>query len=705
MAGDDQKLSERPERTAARRLSANAISQGMQPAALHTYTDADGTPIYWRIRCKHPVSGKKWIRPMWLNDGEYVIGEPPHPETGKPLYRLHEIAAALADQTVVLVEGETCADRLAERGVLATTSGGATSAKDADWGPLGGRPVVIWPDADPQGRRYAEDACARLRALGCLVRVVDVGALGLPLKGDAVDWLAERPSATAEDVLGLPMLAETASSDEGASRELRALPDALLPVDLFPVDLMPGAFGEWIADVSERMQCPADFVALPMLVAAGSLVARHCDVRPKRADAWSESPNLWGCIIGPPGAMKSPSITAALDPIKRLEQGAREKHSARSSEYERTQQAEQIRREAIRQQAKEAAKKNPNADLTQYFDGQEAAEAPAEERFIVNDVTVERLGEILQDNPGGVLYYRDELGSLLRALSREEKVGERGFLLSAWSGADHRWDRIGRGSTITEHALVSLVGGIQPGPLSTLVREASGAGDDGLLQRFLFVWPDRDISDWSNCDRIPNLRARDALSALFARLAVDGPAGAKRDDVLTGKRPFLRLSGDASEAFLEWRRDLEGKLRSGDAPENLEAALSKFRKQVPALALILHAVTPGEADADAIGVASMERALALGEYFESHTRRVFDSGRRPVIDAAKAILKRLHRRDLESTGFTAREVYRQSWSGLSDREVVQAALDLLCDYGHLVGSPMDTGGRPSIVYVWVGGGA
>lgn len=693
-----------PEREAARRLSAPALAKGMQPAALHAYTDQSGAPLYWRIRCKHPVSGEKWIRPMWFDGERFAIGEPTHPEAGKPLYRLHDLATASPERTVVLVEGESCADRLAERGLIATTSGSSTSAKDADWTPLAGRSVVIWPDADPQGRRYAEDACARLRGIGCTVRLVDVGALGLPLKGDAVDWLAEHPAATPDDVLGLPMLAEAASSNTALREAIRPLPDALLPVEPFPVDLMPGVFGEWIGDVSERMQCPADFVALPMLVAAGSLVARHCDVRPKRADAWSESPNIWGCIVGSPGAMKSPSLTAALDPIKRLERSARDDHASRLSEFEQSQQIEQIRRDAAKQQAKDAARKNPSADLARFFEGQEAAEAPREERFIVNDVTVEKLGEILQDNPGGVLYYRDELGSLLRALSREEKVGERGFLLSAWSGADHRWDRIGRGSTITSHALVSLVGGIQPGPLSALVREASGSGDDGLLQRFLFVWPDRDVSEWSDCDRIPNLRARDALSALFVKLATNGSVGAMRDDVLGPERPFLRLSGDASEAFTEWRRDLEGKLRSGDTPETLEAALSKFRKQVPALALILHSVTPEEAGAGVISVATMERALALGEYFESHTRRVFDSGRRPVINAAQAILGRLRRRDLEPTGFTAREVYRQSWSGLSDRDVVQGALDLLCDYGHLVGTPMDTGGRPSVVYVLAGGG-
>ena len=48
------------------------------------------------------------------------------------------------------------------------------------------------------------EVAAILRGLGCTVRVLDVAKLDLPPKGDAVDWLAAHPGATAEDVLALP---------------------------------------------------------------------------------------------------------------------------------------------------------------------------------------------------------------------------------------------------------------------------------------------------------------------------------------------------------------------------------------------------------------------------------------------------------------------------------------------------------------------
>jgi hypothetical protein len=74
---------------AARRLAAGALRNG---EALHTYSDLDANPLYWRIRAKHPASRKKWIRPMHLTGNGYELREPERPANGKPLYRLHELA-------------------------------------------------------------------------------------------------------------------------------------------------------------------------------------------------------------------------------------------------------------------------------------------------------------------------------------------------------------------------------------------------------------------------------------------------------------------------------------------------------------------------------------------------------------------------------------------------------------------------------------
>ena len=198
---------------AARRLTQNKISQGFQPAALHEYENADGTTSHWRIRLNAPAGSdqKKIILPMHFDGKNYVLKDPKF--TGKkPLYRLRALVANAG--RVMIVEGEKDVDALAKLGVQCTTSGGASSAAAADWAPLNGRECVVFRDNDEAGLRYAQQLTAILTALGCVVRWVDIAALGLAEKGGAFDWLAQHPDATAADVWALPTIEPIAPTVE-----------------------------------------------------------------------------------------------------------------------------------------------------------------------------------------------------------------------------------------------------------------------------------------------------------------------------------------------------------------------------------------------------------------------------------------------------------------------------------------------------------
>jgi putative DNA primase/helicase len=188
---------------AAKRLAQPILAKGYIPAALHKYTDGEGNALYWRIRAKHPTTGEKWIRPMKLNGQGYELAEPKF-EAGKPLYALHRITKS-SDAIVWITEGEQKADALNKLGLVATTSGGATSADGADWQPLKGRTVRIWPDNDDPGKAYAGEVAKSLIGLGCAVSCVDVDALGLGKGEDAIEWLAAHPTATRSDIEGLPI--------------------------------------------------------------------------------------------------------------------------------------------------------------------------------------------------------------------------------------------------------------------------------------------------------------------------------------------------------------------------------------------------------------------------------------------------------------------------------------------------------------------
>jgi AAA domain/Homeodomain-like domain len=218
---------------AARRFSASTLAKGYAPVALHVYTDIAGAPLYWRIRAKHPVTGEKWIRPLRLGDSRYELSEP-HFTDGKPLYALQRLAEN-SDAMVWIVEGEQKADELNRLGLVATTSGSATSANTVDAEILRGRTVRLWPDNDEAGARYASDWAEILAGLGCCVTCIDVDALGLDKGGDAVDWLALNPNATRENIEALPLreviAMQTQKNNQQTTHYLSA-PDRIIALDI-----------------------------------------------------------------------------------------------------------------------------------------------------------------------------------------------------------------------------------------------------------------------------------------------------------------------------------------------------------------------------------------------------------------------------------------------------------------------------------------
>ena len=293
-----------------------------------------------------------------------------------------------------------------------------------------------------------------------------------------------------------------------------------------------------------------------------------------------------------------------------------------------------------------------------------APEKPRVKRYIVSDTSYEALGEILADNPNGVLAFRDELVALLRTLDREDNAAARGFFLTAWGGtSSYTFDRIVRGCKHIDAACLSLVGGTQPGRLAEymLRANAGGAGDDGLIQRFgLLVWPDQ-TPEWREVDRFPNSDARSAAWETFNRLdkLTAQEVSAEQGDF--NSLPFLRFDDAAHGLFAEWRADLEIRLRSGDLSPALESHLSKYRKLVPSLALINHLADGGTGP---VTEAATVRALALAEYLETHARRAYAAGSEAETAAARAIVKRIRSGELRD-GFTSRDIQRHCWANLS----------------------------------------
>lgn len=139
------------------------------------YRDVNGKLIAVVYRYDPPGQRKEFR--SW--DAKLRKLSPPEP---RPLYNQPGIAQA---ETIVLVEGEKCAEVLIGMGVTATTAmhGANAPVEKTDWSPLAGKAVLLWPDRDKPGWDYA--TAAGYAALRASARSV---ALLIPPDGPADGW-------------------------------------------------------------------------------------------------------------------------------------------------------------------------------------------------------------------------------------------------------------------------------------------------------------------------------------------------------------------------------------------------------------------------------------------------------------------------------------------------------------------------------------
>ncbi|GFR11886.1 hypothetical protein TNCT_218121 [Trichonephila clavata] len=131
-----------------------------------------------------PPEGKKEYRPFDVK--KLSFGEPDI----RPLYNIPGI---LKSDKIILVEGEKCAEALIEKGITATTAmfGANAPIDKTSWTPLKGKHIIIWPDNDEAGNKYAKSAEKKLLELGVASLFILKIPQNKPKGWDAADGVLE----------------------------------------------------------------------------------------------------------------------------------------------------------------------------------------------------------------------------------------------------------------------------------------------------------------------------------------------------------------------------------------------------------------------------------------------------------------------------------------------------------------------------------
>ena len=500
--------------------------------------------------------------------------------------------------------------------------------------------------------------------------------------------------------------------------EVRPVAADLPPAPTFDGgELLPQMLRDFVLDEADRMPCPPDYVAATLMAAMGAVIGARCALKPKKRDDWIVTPNLWGALIGDPSTKKSPALSTVMRFIERLEAAEAKTLPARERAFSAERAAYEARQAYLQSQMKKAASGKPvakpkqkgQAELIDGADGGvegdpmrsamaelellEEPQKPEQRRYRCNDSTVPKIGDLHAHNDHGLLIYRDELVGLLASWEREGNESDAAFYLEGFNGTgSYTIDRVARGSQFIPNLCLSLFGGMQPDLLERYLAQVVGSmGNDGRFARFqMLVYPEP--TPWAWRDRYPVRAPREFVRDMFDRLAAFDPvqdgATAASDFV---KLPYFTFDDAAQELFITWSHALWARIDAEAAPL-MKQHLAKFERLFCCLCLILHCA--GGQVAHHVDVTTAERAVAWCSYLEAHARRVYALVESARVTTAKMIGRRLIEKKLPE-GFTARDVVKKGWQGITTSMQAEQALAVLEEHGWIVGEDGEGVGRPT----------
>ncbi len=437
------------------------------------------------------------------------------------------------------------------------------------------------------------------------------------VRDTAVDLEAGRPAT------GGPRLAALLGSDGeavvgrlrewlGLTGDGRAEDDDAAPLDLWGSQLagtpplhLPTTVPTMLADVAEdvaaRHGCDDALVAMfGLAVCAGAIDDGH-QIQPRQHDReWRTSARLWNIGAEEIGHGKSPALRAVLGPLRALDHRWGEEDAPAHRRYA-------------------LALKLYNRELERWVKGGGVGLPPTEpprppaRRRVVDDITIEKLSDVLADNSPGVLIAQDEIAGLIGGMDAYRPNGvakDQAAYLQLRDGGPRRVERVKRGDVTCSNWGASLVGGIQPAKLRQL---APRMLDDGLLARCLVFFG---RGGGLPIDRPADRAALDLYAATIERLAV----------LPVPAEPYRMAAGAHLRREYVVRIARAVAVLPTTAP-GLAAALSKWEGLFAQLALTMHlteAASEGRTPAAVVSEGTADRvARLLIDYVLPHTAHLY----------------------------------------------------------------------------------
>ena len=549
-------------------------------------------------------------------------------------------------------------------------------------------PVTLgeWFDAQGRSDEVANGAylvelytttpsAANIKAYAAIVRNLATKRQLITLGTDMVSrgFNCAEPDEIISD--GMGKLALAASRLSGDKQE---------PMDMFgdynipPLnpDWLPPGIAKYAYDQARVIGCAPEMVAFSCIATAAAATHDSIVVRPKSNEGWTERACLWVMVVAPPGSKKSVAVKRPQAPLRMIDSQLCDEFTSKNAEFVKEDKVFQLKQRA-------AIKNEASGKELGYEEPAKAPDRPLNRRAIVNDVTVEKMGELLMDNTRGLLMYQDEIAVWFGGHDLYNKGAgkDRGMAIGGYEGGSYTFDRIGRGTVRVPNWSYSLVGTTQPDKIREII---SKKADDGLMQRFMIIEVPRQVLHGDE-DRPEDATARkayeDAIRSMWARVPT------------TGSDCVVELSPEADSVRRDFFQWVDTVSNTEGLPSMITGHLSKWTGLWPRLCLTYHsfgmAVSGKWPNSDKITGRTARRVTALmKQYLLPQALRFYaDTAREidPVFSLAQKLasmalakgLLRVTNRDLTHAF--------QPWRSASPQQKV-AVISLLRGSGWILGA-------------------
>jgi sugar-specific transcriptional regulator TrmB len=329
----------------------------------------------------------------------------------------------------------------------------------------------------------------------------------------------------------------------------------------FPINVLPNVVAEFVKEVSRLLSIPYEYTAIPSLVALSTAIGNNFELEFNR----------------------TPSQALALKPIHNIQKKENENIAKLKREYEK----------AIKN--KEESIPNP---------------PPPKREYYTTDVTVEKLIDMMEKNPKGLIIASDEFMKFYKSLNGYKNGGgDLEQYLSAWSNSPIKVDRLNRETIGVDSPYLNIVGNMTPSSLGTITEGDNM--DNGFLHRILFSCPLETEMTRTSERGIDEEIEKSYHNLIDALHSIE-------DEVA------YQMSNQAKNIYLQYESYLS---KQAGLDERKRALFSKIKMYSLRFALLLNAckfVNSKEFFTDKkVDANIMQDAIEMAEYFRKQTKKLY----------------------------------------------------------------------------------